>query len=291
MEGNLLVQSIFKDFSSFHMWGPLWLLFVIWIGYVYNKYIVKSPEYKLKSKQVTFFFIGLAFIYLLYGSPFAMIANHYFFSALMLQMSLTYFVIVPLLIIGLPFELFKKYAWNHKLRLSMKIAGHPWLTLIIFNALFTIYFVPSIFNIIHEYSTLSLLFKTVLFIYAFFMWWTIINPVRRLNELAPLGRIFYIFLASLALMPIGFFFLLVLTAHYPTYIATAGELFPVMTAVYDQQLAGGLLKLIQLSSFIIAMYQIVKAWAKRIEAKEGESLDENLRVVQGVVIRVNDEKN
>lgn len=282
-----MIKAIFNDFSLFNIWGPLWLFAIIGIGYFYHKYIVQSKTYILRQSQIFFFYMSLILIYLLHGSPFSIIADHYFFSALMLQMSITYFVIIPLFIVGLPSELFKKYAWNHKLRLFIKIAGHPWLTLIIFNALFTIYFVPNVFNVIHPIWPLSFFMKLLLAVYAFFMWWTILNPVRRLNELGPLSRIFYIFLASLALMPIGFFFLLVLTAHYPIYQATEGQLFPVMTAVYDQQLAGGLLKLIQLSSFIIAMYQIVKAWAKRMEEQEGETLEENYRVVQGVVIRTN----
>src|SRR5699024_11438826 len=71
---------------------------------------------------------------------------------------------------------------------------------------FTVYFIPSVFNVIHSSIILTLTVKIVMLVYAFFMWWAIINPVRRLNDLAPLVRIGYIFFASLALMPIGFFF-------------------------------------------------------------------------------------
>ncbi|WP_253286658.1 cytochrome c oxidase assembly protein [Virgibacillus sp. MSJ-26] len=281
--------SIFQGFAWYEIVGPLWLALVIWLGYSYNKHIIKSPEYDVGSGRVKYFYTGLVLLYLLHGSPFSIIADHYLFSALMLQMSLTYFVVVPLLIIGLPFKWFKKYAWNHKLRLSIKVAGHPWLTLVIFSGMFTVYFIPSVFNVIHASIILTLTVKIVMLVYAFFMWWAIINPVRRLNDLAPLVRIGYIFFASLALMPIGFFFLLVLTAHYPAYQGTVGDIFPVMTAVYDQQLAGGLLKLIQLSSFIFAMYKIVQGWVWR-EEDEGHAYDKNFRVVQGVVIRVDDEK-
>jgi len=283
------MTSLFQNYSLFETWGPLWLALVIWLGYSYKKHIVNSPEYEVGSGREKFFYTGIVLLYLLHGSPFSIIADHYLFSALMTQMSLTYFVIVPLLIIGLPFKWFKKYAWNHKLRLSIKIAGHPWLTLIFFSGMFTVYFIPSVFNVIHASVILSFVIKTIMFVYAFFMWWAIINPVRRLNELSPLVRIGYIFFASLALMPIGFFFLLVLTAHYPAYQETVGEVFPVMTAVYDQQLAGGVLKLIQLTSFIFAMYKIVQHWVWS-EEDEGHAYDKNFRVVQGVVIRMDEKK-
>src|SRR5690625_4255505 len=177
MGENKLMGSIFQGFAWYEMVGPLWLALVIWLGYSYNKHI-KSPEYDVGSGRVKYFYTGLVLLYLLHGSPFSIITDHYLFSALMLQMSLTYFVVVPLLIIGLPFKWFKKYAWNHKLRLSIKVAGHPWLTLVLFNAIFSIYFLPGVFNVIHDSFILSFVTKAILFFYAFFMWWAIINPVR-----------------------------------------------------------------------------------------------------------------
>src|SRR5690625_5022591 len=201
-----LMTSLFQDYSLFETWGPLWLALVIWLGYSYKKHIVNSPEYEVGSGREKFFYTGIGLLYLLHGSPFSVIANHYLFSALMTQMSLTYFVIVPLLIIGLPFKWFKKYAWNHKLRLSIKIAGHPWLTLIFFSGMFTVYFIPSVFNVIHASVILSFVIKTIMFLYAFFMWWAIINPVRVLIDLILLVRIVFIFFVLLEFMPIGSFF-------------------------------------------------------------------------------------
>lgn len=284
-----MFSSIFQGFSLFETWGPLWLVLSIIIGYLYHKYIMNSPEYEVGSNQIKFFYIGISLLYVLHGSPFSIIADYYLFSVHMLQMSLTFFVVVPLLIIGLPFKLFKKYAWNYKLRTVFKVVGHPWISLVIFSMLFILYFVPSIFNSVHASVMITLIYKVVLFIYAFFMWWAIINPVRRLNELGPLFRIAYVFLASLALMPTGFYLLLVLEVHYPIYQAAAGEIFPAITAIYDQQLAGGLLKMIQLPSFIIAMYKTVSSWGWR-EEDEGDAYNKNDRYVQGIVIRTDDKK-
>lgn len=283
--------SIFHEFSWFEIWGPVWLLVIIGVAFLYNKHIVSSPEFEVGANRVRYFYSGLILLYLFNGSPFSVIADHYLFSALVLQLSMTYFVAIPLLIVGLPFEWFKKYAWNHKLRLSMKIAGQPWLTLIIFNTLFTIYFLPGAFNAIHSSILLSFSVKTVLLIYSFFMWWAIINPVPRLNDLRPIIRIAYIFFASVLLFPIGFYLIVVLQAHYPVYAEAAGNLIPAMTAIYDQQLAGGILKLIQLSSFIFAMYMILRQWFTKEEAENGHPYDKNFRVVQGVVIRLDDKKD
>lgn len=289
--GEIIVfGSIFQGYSLFEIWGPLWFVVVCLLVYAYNRYIIHSPEYELQSRQVKFFYTGVILLYILQGSPFTIIADHYLFSAHMVQISVSYFVVIPLVIVGLPFRWFKKYAWNYKLRTFIKVAGHPWITLAVFNILFTVYFVPTIFNVVHGNVVLSTSYQFLMFLYGFFMWWSIINPVRRVNELGPLVRIAYVFFASLALMPIGFFFLLVPTAHYPVFQATAGEIFPLMTAVYDQQLSGGILKLVQLTSFSIVMFNIVKSWIWR-EEDEGHAYNKNIRVVQGIAIHKDNKDN
>jgi len=271
--------------------NPLATFIAVSLGFFYNKKIRKARGEKPESYQQVAFYISLTLIVLLYLGPFHIIAKHYLFSAHMLQLAITFFIIIPLLIISFPNHLYKGISWNYRFRLTMQMAGHPWLTLIAFNLLFTLYFVPSVFNTLHEYWLLNFLFQLILLIYAFFMWWAILGPTKQINYLKPLSRIAFIFLASMALMPIGFYHLLVLSARYNPYIETEAMFLPILTNIYDQQLAGGILKLIQLSSFIFVMYKIVKAWARQMQEKEGDPLDKNLRVVQGIIIRTNERSN
>src|SRR5699024_922061 len=42
-------------------------------------------------------------------------------------------------------------------------------------------------------------------------------------------------------------------AHFPMYLAKEGEVIPALTLIYDQQLAGGLLKFIQIISYPMAL--------------------------------------
>jgi len=88
-------------------------------------------------------------------------------------------------------------------------------------------------------------------------------------------------------MPIGIFLLIVISqVHYPAYEATASQFIPSMTAVYDQQLGGGLLKAIQLLSYGIALFYLVKNWGRKEDENEGNVDDEHIRIVQGVVIHL-----
>lgn len=281
-------MNVLSNHSFFEWFNPLSILFILGLGIFYYKYFIKSKKYSLRPYQKPMFYISLTLLFILYASPFHLIANYYLFSAHMMQLAFTYFIITPLLIMSIPATVYERISWNYRFRITMKMAGHPWLTLIVFNLLFSVYFIPSVFNTLQKLWLLYLIFHFLLVIYAFFMWWSILGPARRINHLKPLTRIALIFFASMALMPIGFYHLLVLSARYAPYTLTEAEFIPVLTNVYDQQLAGGILKLIQLSSFIFVMYKIVKAWAIQMQEKDGDPLDENLRVVQGIMIRTNE---
>src|SRR5699024_2896558 len=144
----------------------------------------------------------------------------------------------------------------------------------------------TVFNLIHGNILLTLLAQLILFVNAFFMWWVIIYPLPELRGLNYLLRALYIFLASTILMPTGFFYIVVEQAHFPAYIALQGELMPMLTAIYDQQLAGGLLKFIQIFSYAIALLIIFFKWGKQEEEMEGKVDEKNIRYARGVVIHL-----
>ncbi len=74
------------------------------------------------------------------------------------------------------------------------------------------------------------------------------------------------------------------------YIDVAGELITGFTAVYDQQAAGGILKITQLASYSYALLIIAIKWGRLEEEREGQVDEENIRYVRGVVIHL-DENN
>src|SRR5699024_8700008 len=141
-----------------------------------------------------------------------------------------------------------------------------------------------IFNTLQQNSLYLFVAQSVMMFLAILMWWEIITPLPEEKKLTYLARIGYIFLLAMLLMPIGFFLLLVQDAVYPAYEAMAGEILPLLNAVYDQQLGGGILKAIQLGSYMFALFYILRKWGMEEDAREGEIDDENIRVARGVVI-------
>lgn len=283
-----MLELLLTNYSWYELIRPHWLIVLIIVSYFYIKKVVHSHLYDVTKKQKTYFFTAIILLALVQSSPIAVIANDYLFSAHVFQLSIFYFVVIPLFILSLPVNFLRKYVWHYRTKRTLKLFAHPWLNLIVFNGLLTIYFIPSVFNVVHWNVFLSLLTQIILTINAFLMWWVIINPVPELSNLQYLMRAAYIFFASLALIPIGFYFIIVQEIHFPIYEAVAGHIIPVFTSIYDQQLAGGLLKLTQMTSYVVALLFILLSWARKEEAKEGQVDDKNIRIVQGVVIHLKD---
>lgn len=279
-------EILVTNFSLYQLFKPHWIVILTVLSYFYVKKVVKSPLYVVSNKQIRYFFIAIISFYIVQGSPLSVVASHYLFSAHTFQLSINYFLVVPLLILSLPIDFYRRYVWNYRAKFIIKVFAYPWLTLIAFNGLLSIYFIPAVFNFINSNIIIATIAQTILMINAFFMWWVVINPIPELINFHFILRAVYIFLASMLLIPIGFFFLVVQKAHFPLYIAVEGDFIPVLTSIYDQQLAGGLLKVIQIASYVIALLFIFLKWGKQEEAKEGTVDDENIRVVQGVVIHL-----
>jgi len=283
-------SSIFSQFAWYELWGPIYVIICLGLCYLYFKKVVHYYSFHMTKNQINYFISAVILLYVVKGSPLATIADHYLFSAHMLLLSVIFFAIIPLFILSLPRNFIRKYFWHHRMKFFINVFGRPWLTAILFNGLVTIYFIPPIFNTIKGSLFLQLIAQIILTINAFLMWWVIISPTPEIRRTPYMTRAAYIFFASLLLMPIGIFLLVIQKEHYPFYGAVAGDFIPAITAIYDQQIAGGILKVMQLSSYTFALLHIVFMWGQKTDAKEGQVDDENIRYVRGVVIHLDEDK-
>lgn len=284
--GVFLWETLINEHGFWALFKPYWLLIIGLIAYLYVTKIATKQMLDISKKQKRYFMTGLFFLLLAQASPLSVLGEHYLFSALVLQLSIQYFLVLPLLMIGLPKRFFRQYIWDHRTKFMIGIAAHPWVTLFMFNGLLSVFLLPSVLNFMLAHPFLMLIAKIVLFINAFLMWWVILNPVPEMSKLTFIVRAAYIFFASVALIPIGFFYIVVQTAYFPVYEAAAGFILPGFTAIYDQQLAGATLKLFQLSSYIIALLFILIDWRKKDEGREGSVDKKNIRLARGVVIHL-----
>lgn len=285
-----MLSFLLENHSWYALFKIHWIALFAIGTYLYSKNIVKSPFYRVTSNQRFYFLTAIVTLLLLKATPIDVLGKHYLFSAHLFQLAFTYFVAIPLLILSFPVDFLRQLIWHHRTKFTVSLLSHPWLSLITFNGLLTLYLIPAVYTFVQGHFLLHALFQLILLTTSIFMWWVIIQPIPEMKELNHLLRAAYIFFASLALIPIGFYFILVQQAHFPIYQQVEGIIFPFLTTIYDQQLAGGILKVTQMFSYAFALLLIILEWGRREEAKEGQIDDENIRYVRGVVIHMNKDK-
>src|SRR5699024_12524818 len=90
-------------------------------------------------------------------------------SDLTLQMSLAYFLVLPLLILSIPTGILRQYVWHHQKKFIVNMLSHPWMSLITFNWFLSIYFIPSVFKAIQTSMFATIIVYVILFISLIFM--------------------------------------------------------------------------------------------------------------------------
>lgn len=281
---------LLENHSLYSLFKLHWLLLCGLFAYLYMKRIVVGSLFKVSTSQRCYFFIATSLLIILKASPLDVIGTYYLFSVHVFQIAFICFVVIPLYILSMPRNYLRQFIWNYRTRFVVTILSHPWLSLIVFNGLLSIYFIPNVFTFLQAHVIVHIIYQTILVITAVFMWFVIIQPVRELQTLNYLLRAVYIFLASLILMPIGFYFVIVQRIHLPLYYEVEGAITPLLTIIYDQQLAGGILKLTQMFSYAFALLFIMLEWGRREQEKEGTIDEKHLRYVRGVVIHLDDKK-
>lgn len=285
-----MFQLLTEHHSVYALFKVHWMIFILIALLTYQK-VKTSPLYIVSPRHLISFYTAMTLLLLIKATPLDVLGYYYLFSAQVFQDAIIYFVIVPLIILSFPVNFYRQYIWNFRVRFIISILAHPWLTLIAFNGLLTLYYIPFFYNAIHAIPFIAAIVQLILTLNAILMWWVILQPIPELKNFEHLLRAAYIFFASLALMPIGFFFLIKLEAHFPIYIEVAQQIVPVLTPIYDQQLAGGLLKITQMFSYAVALLFIMFHWAKTEQAFEGQADDDSIRYVRGVVVHMDNKED
>ena len=258
-------------------WHPVWMAIVIITAWFYLR--IKGSNTKEKIN----FTSGLIVLYAVIGTPFDTFAFNKMMTAMVVQLSILFFVVPPLLIRGIPSDWFRSLLRN-RMKRTFKIMTYPWLTAVMFNFGLSVFLFPFFFNLLHEHRIVFGLCETFLFLTALMMWWSILSPLPELNPLSQLKRLFYIFITAVMLTPIAFLLLFTKQPLYPVFESTH-NVFPYISAVYDQQIAGGVLKGFQLSAYSIELAIIIYEWVWK-EKEERAATDSN----KVVSINRNDDK-
>jgi putative membrane protein len=232
--------------------------------------------------QKVSFILGVILLYLAQAGPLSLL-GHMMFTFHMLNMSLSYLIVPPLVLLGTTaymWRLLFRAAWWKK----FKFMTNPILCLILFNMVFSLYHVPVVHDYVMTHYTIHRMFYVVLLIAAFLMWIQVVCPVPEWNRLTDLRKMAYIFANGALLTPACALIIFSGSPMYavysdpnewvkmmgycvsgdPSYLLAQGpSFFNLMTPLEDQQTGGIIMKLLQEVLYGTILAYIFKQWFKR----------------------------
>ncbi|WP_312473368.1 cytochrome c oxidase assembly protein [Neobacillus sp.] len=198
------------DYSLLFGFEVLWnipiLVVVILVAILYMIFIKRYSELTVLNKQPLLFLLSLALLILTTGSPLATL-SHLSFSLHMIQMSILFFIIPPLLLLGTPelvFQRFVKITLIHNMKI---LCYRPLISLCIFALLFFMYHIPFILTIFSENPTIHNGYLLLLFFLSFSIWRPIVKPISTIRVLNKQKKR-YAVLSGILLMPACLFIIL-----------------------------------------------------------------------------------
>ncbi|NOU93571.1 cytochrome C oxidase assembly protein [Paenibacillus sp. LMG 31456] len=265
-------SGAFSEFAA--LWSPGWILVVIIVGWLYAMAVGRWRQQFEESSPVgigkqLYFYIGLLLFYVAEGSPLYYYGHHYSFSAHMLQQSISYLVMPPLLLLGLPGWLLRPALRIKAIHLLMKGFASPVISLFLFNLIFSLYHIPVIMDYLMANPLMHTLYSIIFMLAAFQMWFPVFCPLPEYNRMNELRRMAYIFVNGILLTPAC---ALIIFAEEPIYASYKGisEQFLFMSVLNDQQLGGVVMKIIQEIVYAIALGYTFFRWYRKERKQEEE---------------------
>ncbi|WP_249869894.1 cytochrome c oxidase assembly factor CtaG [Oceanobacillus saliphilus] len=279
------------------LWSPYYFLFILGLAVLY--YLITGPfrhrfggDEKPTDKQQFLFYLALLLLYIVKGSPIDLL-THITLTAHMIQMSI-YLLVVPILMLkGIPAWIWRKVINIPVIKPIINLLTKPLIALLLFNGLFSLYHIPVVFNFSKSSMIAHTTISLILFIVAFIVWFPIISPIKELDKMQPLLKIGYIFANSVLITPACVLIIFSSTPLYAAYTQDGSwiqalslcvpgdvlsgltptlsgpEMFTSMDVVYDQQLGGIIMKVMQEVIYGIVLGSIFFKWF----SKESQTVD------------------
>lgn len=255
---------------SVHLDAILLSIALVW-GYSYATSELRpriSDAGRVTRRQAVLFLLGVGALFAGAGTPLHDLGEEYLLSAHMLQHLLFTMVAPPLLIAGTPDWLWRWLLRPRHVMAAARLLTRPVVAFSIFNALLVLTHLPPTVDLALHLGVFHFFVHAMLVASALLMWWPVLSPLPELPRLSYPLQIAYLFLQSLLPAVIASF---VTFANHPVYsfYEHAPRLWSI-SPVEDQQIAGGLMKL--LGSLILwsfmgyAFFQ----WYERERAEELE---------------------
>lgn len=249
--------------------GPRWvdwnihldmIVIVIVLAWAYYYAVVElrprvSDAGRVRRSQTWLFTLGLLSLYIGGGTAIHDIGEKYLFSVHMVQHLLFTLAAPPLLIAGTPAWLWQWLLKRPGVFPIARLLTTPLLAFALFNALLVVTHLPPVLDLALHNGLFHFSVHVLLVFTAMLMWWPILSPMPELPRLSYPLQLVYLFTQSILPAVVASF---ITFADRPVFefYANAPRFWGI-SAVDDQQIAGGIMKLsgsIVIWSFMSAIF-------------------------------------
>ncbi|MEA2509816.1 MAG: putative rane protein [Actinomycetota bacterium] len=224
------------------VWLPLGLLLGGYFLAITRWGGAEGKRFVATRKQKFFFTAGVLVLWLSVDWPMDELADHYLFSAHMVQHMIIALVAPPLLLMGMPAWLLRRLLAPKRVFRTARFLTKPVVGFLAFNGMFVLIHWPALMNETLRSEPVHFTVHLGVLLTALMMWWPVVDPLPELSRLSDPAKMFYLFLQSvLPTVPASF----LTFAHRPIY--TFYESVPRLwglSVVVDQMLAGLIMKIV-----------------------------------------------
>ena len=214
-------SDLLNQFDWVTLWSPWFgvLMVALYVLYaVVTEKMAKQGYASTTLLQKFSMLFAILLYYIGFGSPVDVLA-HIILSVHMFQMVLVYVLAPALVIYGLPHWVFEKLFSYKVIGPTFKFMTKPLIALILFNALFTFYHMPFIFDYVLTNYGVHRIFHSALVLFSLKMWYPVIVPLVSDEEegMSDLKRMVYIIANGVLLTPACAFIIFSQSVLYDAY--------------------------------------------------------------------------
>jgi putative membrane protein len=288
-----------SEFGLRALWSPVLLIVITLLAVLY---ILSVDQFRLQwfkqsspvqlSKKISML-LGLTIYYIAQGGPLELL-SHVTFSMHMVAMSLSYLIVPPMLLYGMPDWMLRRIFSIRGVSKVVRILTQPILTLVLFNMLFSMYHFPMVLDYVMTNYIVHDIYYGALLVSALMMWWNVVCPLPEYERITDVQKMGYIFANGVLLTPACALIVFSDSTLYATYSDPAiwakamgycvpmgsdvilsmfdgpGD-FAFLNPLEDQQFGGVLMKLVQEIAYGVVLFYIFLRWFRR--DRQGSTID------------------
>jgi putative membrane protein len=248
-------------------WQPyigVWL-FIVLIAVAYWLHLgslsLSAPDDRAqRRRRIIFFALGLISLWLALDWPIAPLGMGYLASIHMVQYMLIALVAPPLLLLGLPAASYEKLGNRPRALAALGNTTQPVVAFFVFNVIITVTHWPALVDPFMSSQLGAFALDMAWLVAGLVFWWPLIAPVPDWPRFVPLFQLAYLGLNGILIRPP---FFILLFSKYPAYATyELAPPIPGTSALSDQQLAAGIMKLGTALVMVVAMVFVFVEWVR-----------------------------